>query len=434
MLLKFVINRTDEPAAQPVLLVFRQERITIGRSPANVLYLHDEDRIVSKQHAEIVISGAAIYLTDLGSTNGTHLNGKRLQAGHPYEVQPGDTIQIGDFEITVEIIDIAALPPVDDDVAVFSAIPKPSPPEPKTGDDIDPQSRDLNWEKEELDKGTLRIEPEEPEADPVRLGASAPRTARPGDEFIARFAAYTPQEEARVEEMLRKLSPRSETHLGRKTCRWQRGARITVRLDSRRLEIDEPEQKFVWEGEYVLLDFGVFVPDEAPTKRTTLTFKVFIDGIVVARFGLDLEITDEETATDRTTTTVEPAHSAFASYASEDALRVVDMVSALSSKAGIDIFWDRFSLKPGDRWKDKLRQEIKERDLFYLFWSRNAKESEWVEWEWRTALDEKGLDAIEPQPLVPPQEAPPPEELKVLHFNDAYMLIRKAIELGSTSG
>ncbi len=156
--------------------------------------------------------------------------------------------------------------------------------------------------------------------------------------------AYTPEEEARVDEMLRKLSPRSATHLGRKTCRWQRGARVTVRLDSRHLEIDEPEQEFVWEGEYVLLDFGVFVPDEAPTRRTTLTFKVFIDGIVVARFGLELEITDEETTTDRTTTNVEPARSAFASYASEDALRVVDMVSALRSKAGIDIFWDRFSL------------------------------------------------------------------------------------------
>ena len=43
--------------------------------------------------------------------------------------------------------------------------------------------------------------------------------------------AYTPEEEARVDEMLRKLSPRSATHLGRKTCRWQRGARVTVHAD-----------------------------------------------------------------------------------------------------------------------------------------------------------------------------------------------------------
>jgi len=63
-------------------------------------------------------------------------------------------------------------------------------------------------------------------------------------------------------------------------------------------------------------------------------------------------------------------------------------------------------------------------------WYRGKQEEQ----EWRTALKEKGLDAIEPQPLVPSQEAPPPEELKDLHFNDAYMLIRKAIEHGSTSG
>ena len=88
----------------------------------------------------------------------------------------------------------------------------------------------------------LGVEPEEPEAEPVRLGASAPMAVRPGDEFTARFVAYTPEEEAHVGEMLRKLSPRSATHLGLKTCRWQRGTRVTVRLASRHLEIDEPEQ------------------------------------------------------------------------------------------------------------------------------------------------------------------------------------------------
>jgi hypothetical protein len=37
------------------------------------------------------------------------------------------------------------------------------------------------------------------------------------------------------------------------------------------------------------------------------------------------------------------------------------------------------------------------------------------------ALDTKGLDYIVPVPLQDPCEAPPPEALNSLHFNDAYL-------------
>ena len=265
--------------------------------------------------------------------------------------------------------------------------------------------------------------------DPVRLGASAPQAARPGDEFTARFVAYTPEEEETVEALLKKLSPRSETHLDLKTCRWQRGTGVTVRLSSRHLDIDEPEQTFVWEGVHTLLDFDVYVPEDAAPRTTVLKFDVLIDSFRVAKIRLDLEISTESISPTRTTIeNVEPDRSAFASYASEDELRVLDMVSVLRSKAGMDIFWDRASLIPGERWEDRLQKEIKQRDAFYLFWSPHARTSEWVELEWKTALQEKGLDAIHPQPLVPVTEAPPPEALQSLHFNDAYMLIRKALE------
>jgi len=75
-----------------------------------------------------------------------------------------------------------------------------------------------------------------------------------------------------------------------------------------------------------------------------------------------------------------------------------------------------------------LEFEIEERELFLLFWSIYAKQSEWVTWEWRTALRQKGLSGIDPHPLDPVFEAEPPEELKALHFGDPYMLVRKAFE------
>jgi hypothetical protein len=75
-------------------------------------------------------------------------------------------------------------------------------------------------------------------------------------------------------------------------------------------------------------------------------------------------------------------------------------------------------------------KEVTGRDVFYLFWSAHARDSEWVRREWQTALQVRGIDYIDPVPLVPPDEVPPPPELAdQLHFNDwvlAYMRGRRS--------
>ena len=58
-------------------------------------------------------------------------------------------------------------------------------------------------------------------------------------------------------------------------------------------------------------------------------------------------------------------------------------------------------------------------DIFYLFWSRHATRSNWVDQEWRYGYKQKGLAFIDPVPLVDPRKAPPPPELaEHKHFND----------------
>ena len=61
------------------------------------------------------------------------------------------------------------------------------------------------------------------------------------------------------------------------------------------------------------------------------------------------------------------------------------------------------------------------RDRLFLFWSRHARESQWVDFEWRLAHRLKGIDSIDPVPLEDPGTAPPPDELAALHFNDIYL-------------
>jgi hypothetical protein len=156
-----------------------------------------------------------------------------------------------------------------------------------------------------------------------------------------------------------------------------------------------------------------------------LKFNVYIAEARVASLPVEIQINTLGVAPRETHVSTQPPQTAFASYSSADKLRVLERVSEISLSAGIDIYQDCLDLRPGEQWKPALEREIQARQLFFLFWSAHAKASSWVEWEWRTALKEKGLDAIELRPLEPVDQAPPPAELSALHFNDPIMIVRE---------
>jgi serine protease Do len=72
--------------------LFEIDKISIGRAPNNALSFGDGARRVSSHHAEIVRSGDHYVLHDLGSTNGTMINGRRVIAS---EIHEGDLIEFG---------------------------------------------------------------------------------------------------------------------------------------------------------------------------------------------------------------------------------------------------------------------------------------------------------------------------------------------------
>ena len=59
-----------------------------------------EDSFSSSRHARLYPQGDAVVIEDLGSTNGTYLNGEPL--GGPQPLHDGDRIRIGDSEFTFE--------------------------------------------------------------------------------------------------------------------------------------------------------------------------------------------------------------------------------------------------------------------------------------------------------------------------------------------
>ena len=73
--------------------------IVIGRSPeADIVIAND---FVSSKHARVSVStGGGAVLEDLGSTNGTLLNGKRVS--RTVAMKPGDRIGLGTVELRLE--------------------------------------------------------------------------------------------------------------------------------------------------------------------------------------------------------------------------------------------------------------------------------------------------------------------------------------------
>ncbi len=71
------------------------QSLTIGRDPHCDLHL--QAPVVSGQHARLDRSDQGALLVDLGSTNGTYVNGQRLTRPHPLE--EGDVVQIGPFTL-----------------------------------------------------------------------------------------------------------------------------------------------------------------------------------------------------------------------------------------------------------------------------------------------------------------------------------------------
>jgi pSer/pThr/pTyr-binding forkhead associated (FHA) protein len=84
-------------------LPFRIGRRDPRRNHFPELDLAEHDKgIASRNHASIQLEGDLYTLIDLGSTNGTMLNGTRVPAHTPQQLRKGDAIRIGEVEMVFQ--------------------------------------------------------------------------------------------------------------------------------------------------------------------------------------------------------------------------------------------------------------------------------------------------------------------------------------------
>jgi len=98
---KFVVTLTTAKDAAPSEHVLQKDKAFIGRATENDIPLPDNEKRVSSKHARLERQGTSLQITDLGSTNGTFVNGRKIEANSGVDIKDGDKISIGFYSLLV---------------------------------------------------------------------------------------------------------------------------------------------------------------------------------------------------------------------------------------------------------------------------------------------------------------------------------------------
>jgi len=100
--------------------------ILIGRAEEAKFRIQQDS--VSRRHCEVFIKDGSVFVRDLGSTNGTFLDGEQVTAAVASFVRPGSEVRIGGVVFRVEYQPAAVVIAADDDTASLETVPTDQPP------------------------------------------------------------------------------------------------------------------------------------------------------------------------------------------------------------------------------------------------------------------------------------------------------------------
>lgn len=264
-----------------------------------------------------------------------------------------------------------------------------------------------------------------PVTDAVEFTVSYPSAMKPASHYMLEVWAHLDELRAAVRESTRETIGEDHKVVFKTGVSVERSTELTVQLRVPGLSVLNPKESMIWNGRMTNCLFAMHVPEGSRLGTYPGVAIVSAAQAAIASIPFILTVAREELRTS-STSAASGFRRAFASYASSDRNDVLARIQGIEkARPDMSVFVDVAGLRSGQRWLDQLEQEIDSSDVFYLFWSRAARESEWVEREWKTALKRRGIGFIDPVPLASPQAVPPPRELaEELHFNDwmlAYM-------------
>ena len=143
-------------------------------------------------------------------------------------------------------------------------------------------------------------------------------------------------------------------------------------------------KSIIWQGSFTKCSFNYFVPKDIDVDELSCEANLFVNGAMIGEMRFLTQIVEAP----RNLNPEILSHRfnrIFISYAHQDAQQI--KLLALAYKAqGVDYFYDRDSLAPGDVYEEKIFDYIDSSDLFVLCWSKNAAVSDYVAKEKGRAL------------------------------------------------
>lgn len=268
----------------------------------------------------------------------------------------------------------------------------------------------------------------DPDADAVQVSVFAPAVAEVGATLLVQVFAHLVERATEALAQAQEFDADAKRR-GRHTLHVpiMRGSVLVIELRMGALRVREPVQRMVWSGLTDSVGFAVEVPTQTAGATVVGTVSVRCEGIPVGDVTFKLQISTLEHVPGLVGDALAISEArrfehAFLSYATEDRAKVLDSVKIVRA-LGMRFFQDVLNLDPGERWERRLYIELDRSDVLLLFWSRAAKESEWVRKEVGYALGRNGgSDDIPPviRPIFiegPPVETPW-KELSTLHWDD----------------
>lgn len=281
--------------------------------------------------------------------------------------------------------------------------------------------------------------------DIVDVSAFAPSPLKPGQQVPVQVLLHVPDDtEAAVAQAIDEDAQSGLRGIVTLATGIARGDTVAVALDAGPHAVTDQVQKIVWRGQPHVCQFLVTLPADEPSGPCPMVVRLFIDEVPVGTLRFVLRVTHRDAPrASRTAMRGQKARRyarAFLSYSPEDRPAVLKRAQALRA-ARIGFFQELLALEPSERWHNRLKDEIDRSDVFMLFWSKAAAESEWVRREAEYALERRsatmsrGLPDIVPVLLEDPPVPEAPESLREIGLDEPIpALVRGTIGIGAPKG
>ena len=262
--------------------------------------------------------------------------------------------------------------------------------------------------------------------DRVGFSALSNHIVKKNNYYALRILMYEEARRSEVDRIKKETPELSKETRAAAPVNVARGQNVTVRLSSPSAVIENSELTLPWEGGVREFAFSYLVPPDIRQENVLITARIYIEQVLATVLQITVPVKESRASLSVSRRDIMEA---FMSYSSEDRTDVLKIAQGMRcARPDLNLFLDVESLRTGENWHQAINDRIGGSDTLYLCWSRSAKKSEWVNYEWRYAYDTKGPVFIEPIALEPPALCRPPEELNGRHFNDVDMLMRLAEE------